>query len=117
MTAMAALDPRVHSYEFDEDVDAPAPSRKKMSDLKPRRATAEPPCVGCRHELRCNADKLGCDALVLYVRVTPSRERLAAAPRQPTRELFERAHAPNIRKPAPPVFRSQVNDDDAADVD
>jgi hypothetical protein len=54
----------------------------------------------------------------LFMRVTPSRERLAAAPRQPTRELFERAHAPKIKRLASPVFRRQVSDDDeAADFD
>jgi len=42
---------------------------------------------------------------------------LAIAPRQPSRELFERAHAPKTKRQAPPVFPRQNVDDDEADVD
>ena len=74
---------------------------------------APAPCVGCRHEPRCALEQLGCDALVLFKRVTTSPERLAIAPRQPTRELYERAHAPKAKRPAPPPFRRPAADDEA----
>lgn len=79
-------------------------------------ATASP-CAGCRHAQRCEAETLACHAMVLFMRVTQSAERLACAPRQPSRELFERAHAPKTKRPAAPVFRRPVDPDDEADVD
>jgi hypothetical protein len=82
-----------------------------------KREAASSPCAGCRHERRCALEQLGCDALVLFLRVTTSPGRLAIAPRQPSRELFERAHAPKTKRPAAPVFRRPVDPDDEADVD
>jgi hypothetical protein len=76
-------------------------------------ASAIPPCTGCRHNQRCALEQLGCDALVLFKRVTTSPERLAIAPRQPSRELYERAHAPKVKQPAAPVFRPPPCDDEA----
>jgi hypothetical protein len=62
-------------------------------------------CRGCRNEQRCAREQLGCNALVLFRRVATSPERLAHAPRQPTRELFERANEPKIkRRPAVTVI-------------
>jgi hypothetical protein len=64
------------------------------------------PCSGCSKSERCRADRLACAALVLF-RHSPSAattERLAAAPRQPSRELYGRAMAP-VRIPTAPKRR------------
>ncbi len=50
------------------------------------------PCNTCRRKVRCAAEQFGCNAFVLYsLHEVP--ERWALAPRQPTRELYERAMA------------------------
>jgi hypothetical protein len=87
--------------------------KRRMSAEIAKLPQAPAPCAGCRHEPRCALERLGCDALVLFKRVTTSPERLAIAPRQPTRELYERAHAPKVKRPAPPPFRQPATDDEA----
>lgn len=82
----------------------------EATDLKHRSASS--PCIGCRHELRCKAETLACERLVLFMRTSASPERLRCAPTQPSRSIFERANAP-IKRKAPPVFRRPVDDDEA----
>jgi hypothetical protein len=72
-----------------QDVEAPEPP-----------ATVRPPCDGCRHEQRCSTENLACEAFVIFKRVGTLRKRWAAAPRQPSAAIFERAHAP-IKAKAP----------------
>jgi hypothetical protein len=91
------------------------PTKRRAIAVEAKLPAAPAPCVGCRHEPRCALEQLGCDALVLFKRVTTSPERLAIAPRQPTRELYERANAPKVKRPAPPVSRPPVLDEDEAD--
>jgi hypothetical protein len=52
------------------------------------------PCDGCRHRSRCTAELLGCEALVIFMRVSNSPKRWSAAPRFPSRDLYDRAHVP-----------------------
>lgn len=52
------------------------------------------PCDGCRHASRCKAEELACEAFVIYRRVDRAPERWAYAPRQPSKERHDRAHAP-----------------------
>jgi hypothetical protein len=89
------------------------PTKRRAISIAPKLPSAPAPCIGCRHEPRCALEQLGCDALVLFKRVTTSPERLAIAPRQPTRELYERAHAPKAKWPAAPVYRPPPSDDEA----
>jgi hypothetical protein len=70
-----------------------------------------PPCDGCRHAARCKAADLACQALLIFKRVSTAPERWSCAPRQPTAEIFARAHAPI--KVAPPVYRKRVVAEDA----
>jgi hypothetical protein len=56
-----------------------------------------PPCHGCRHAARCRAERLACEAFVLFKRFGISPERWACAPRQPSQEIYRRAHAPVSR--------------------
>jgi hypothetical protein len=57
-------------------------------------ASVTPPCHGCRHAARCQAERLACEAYVLFKKVGGSPERWALAPRQPSPEIYKRAYAP-----------------------
>ena len=72
---------------------------------EPPAATAarKKPCDDCRHQLKCARESLGCHALILYMRGS-SAARMAFAPRQPTRALWEQAMAP-IKTKAPAVYQ------------
>jgi hypothetical protein len=74
------------------------------------------PCNGCRHAARCKEESLGCEALVLHMRLGATLARLAYAPRFPTAEAFQRAHA-KARTVAPSVYRRPALDDDEAEAD
>jgi hypothetical protein len=67
------------------------------------------PCDGCKHASRCNSETLACEALVLFKRFGGgSPERFACAPRQPTAEIYARAHAPIRKKIAAPAYRKPL---------
>jgi hypothetical protein len=86
---------------------------------KPPKTTSRPkPCDDCSKAKRCRDESLGCAALVVFYHsnLNGSPVRWAYAPRFPSRELYERAHAPKIKTPAPAVFHRQLGDDEA-DVD
>jgi len=90
----------------DEGPAEPVLSKTQASKKRSRsRAVAAPlftgPCIGCRHEQRCKTEILACSALVLFRQIGASPVRLAYAPRFPSRELYERAHAPVKVTPAP----------------
>lgn len=74
------------------------------------------PCHGCKNELRCQSEKLGCEALVLHLRLGASLARWAYAPRHPSSEAYARAHA-KIETVAPPPYRRPTTTDDEAEVD
>jgi hypothetical protein len=58
------------------------------------------PCDGCRHAARCKAETLACEALILFKRFGGGGPaRYASAPRQPSAEIYARAHAPIKLRP------------------
>jgi hypothetical protein len=54
-------------------------------------AASRPPCDDCRHLKRCCSEPIACESAALFL--TTGRFS-ALAPRQPSREIFERIHAP-----------------------
>lgn len=67
------------------------------------------PCDDCRHKLRCAREpKLGCHALILFMRHPGTPARWSRAPRQPTRELYEIAMRPPPKVQTPRVFRPPI---------
>jgi hypothetical protein len=82
---------------------------------KPPVVTSRPrPCDSCRHKVRCARESIACHAFVLFMHHA-SAARMAFAPRQPTRALWEQAMAPQPKARAPKVWRPPVDDDDEAD--
>lgn len=57
------------------------------------------PCNSCRHTRRCESESLACQAFVLFKRCSPSPERWSRAPRLPSRDLYERAMQPVVKRP------------------
>ena len=88
------------------------PTKRRVIGDEPKLPGSQAPCVGCRHEPRCQAEKLGCEALVLHLRLGASLARLAYAPRFPTAEAFQRAHA-KAKTVAPAPYRRPATDDEA----
>jgi hypothetical protein len=70
------------------------------------------PCIACRNQSRCRTEKLACDALVIYLRVSGAPERWALAPRNPSAAIYERAHAKSQ-----PQSRPRFNRDTMVDID
>ena len=67
------------------------------ASLDPRVAGSAP-CLGCRHQSRCQLEKLGCEALIMHAKGA-SAERIRYAPRQPSKEAMARAVVPAKIKP------------------
>jgi hypothetical protein len=74
------------------------------------------PCESCRHSSRCKTESLGCEALVLFMRLAASPARLQYAPRVPSRAAFERAHERPKPKPQR-IILQEIPDFDEADFD
>ena len=72
-------------------------------------AAAITPCDDCRHARRCASERLGCQALVIYQRVSQVPVRWAYAPRLPSGDLYEQAMRPVIKKPAPRPRTSEAD--------
>jgi hypothetical protein len=90
---------------------------------KPPKTTSRPkPCDDCSKAKRCRDESLGCAALVVFYHsnLNGSPVRWAYAPRFPSRELYERAHAPVKVTPARAVYRRPrvfEDSDDSAEID
>ena len=47
-----------------------------------------PPCSVCRHDARCKAERLACDAFAVWRSAPNAKERWGRAPRLPTHARF-----------------------------
>ena len=56
------------------------------------------PCDSCKHARRCESESLACQAFVLFKRCSPSPERWRQAPRLPSRDLYDRAMQPVVKR-------------------
>jgi hypothetical protein len=69
--------------------DRPADVRRRPA---PEPANELGPCKGCRHQARCTAEIIACDAFILFARLGDQcgSERWKFAPRFPSRAIMER---------------------------
>jgi hypothetical protein len=51
------------------------------------RVYVPPPCDGCRHAARCQAERLACESFALYMNCA-SAARVHQAPREPSRAIY-----------------------------